>query len=171
MQDWVWVIQLLSAVGVAAAAVFAWRSSKAAGKSVEATENTVKAQIVFQITSNYSSAEMGASVKNLHDWESIHGVDSKKEFDEGLRGKGDTDAKRLDGDRRRVAHYFHQIKNLLDCRVIDENFVKKLVKPDQIDTLLDIVEPLAEVKDPDYDHSTFDTFRRIYRGGKNNKES
>ncbi len=61
-----------------------------------------------------------------------------------------------------MSHYFHQIKALLDCGVVDENFVKKLVKSDQVDTLLDIVEPLEKAKSEDYDHSTFDLFRKLY---------
>ncbi len=168
MQDWVWVIQLLSAVGVAAAAFFAWQSSKAAGKSAaaadksaEATENTVKAQIVMEITSTYSSSDMGESVKRLHDWKRQYPQDFAQLFEKGLREPNNI-TEQLDGDRRKVAHYFHPIRAMLDCGVVDEDFVRKLVKPDQVDILLDVVEPLVKAKDPNYDHSTFDTFRRIY---------
>ena len=172
MQDWVWVIQLVSALGVATAAVFAWRSSKvaqesakAANKSAEATENTVKAQIVIQITSTYSSPEMFESVKRLHDFKRKWEPEFGKIFQQLLENKKH-DPKytaQVDADRRRVSHYFHQISAMLDCGVIDEDFVKKLVKPDQVDTLLEVVEPLEAAKNLDYDHSTFDTFRRIYR--------
>ena len=162
MQDWVLVIQLLSAVGVAAAALFAWRSSKAAGKSVEATENMVKAQIVVQITSTYSSSDMDESIKRLHNWRGKHPQDFAQLFEKGLR-EPNSITEQLDEDRRRFSHYFHQIRAMLDCEVVDESFVRKLVKPDQVDTLLDVVEPLEKAKNPNYDHSTFDLFRSMYR--------
>lgn len=141
MQNWVWVIQLISAIGVGAAAFFAWRSSKTASKAAEATENTVKAQIVSQITSTYSSTDMGESVKRLHNWRNKHPQDFAQLFEKGLREPNNI-TEQLDEDRRRVSHYFHQIRTMLDCEVIDEDFVGKLVKPDQVDTLLDVVKPL-----------------------------
>ncbi len=163
MQDWVWVIQLLSAVGVATAAVFAWRSSKAAGKSAEATEKTVLAQIVIQITDTYSSPDMDEAIKYLHNWKDGHGTEFAKIFSNRLAEGGHSDAEQLDKHRRRYSHHFHQIKTMLDCEVVNEDFVGKLVKPSQVDTLLDVVEPLEKAKGLDYDHSTFDLFRRIYR--------
>jgi len=171
MEEWGSLILLAGVIVAAVAAIAAWRSSKAAGKSVEATKNTVKAQIVMLITGTYGSEKMFESIKKLHDWRRGHGEKFAEVFGSRLKEKGHTDAEQLDGDRRRVSHFFHQIRAMLDCEVVDENFVKKLIKSNQVDTLLDVVEPLAKAKDPEYDHSTFDTFRRIYRGGKDNEES
>ena len=163
MKEWAWLIALIGSLGAIGAAVGAWKSAKA-------TRRTVLAQIVTQITSTYSSSDMGESIKRLHNWRRKHPQDFAQLFGKGLREPNNI-TEQLDKDRRRVSHYFHQISAMLDCGVVDENFVKKLVKPDQVDTLLDVVEPLLKEKNPDYDHSTFDTFRRIYRGGKDNKES
>ena len=156
MEEWGWLIALVGSLGAAGAAIAAWKSAKA-------TRKTVLAQIVIQITGTYSSPEMFESIKNLYDWKRGHGTDFATVFGNRLRDRGHADAVRLDGDRRRVSHYFHQIRALLDCGVVNENFVKKLVKSDQVDTLLDIVEPLEEAKNSNYDHSTFDIFRKIYR--------
>jgi hypothetical protein len=153
-----WLIPLIGSLGAVGAAIAAWRSAKA-------TRKTVLAQIVIQITSVYGSEEMGESIKRLHAFKHKYKEGSDDIFSELLNRPEKemrTYAKQLDGDRRRVSHYFHQIKSLLDCRVVDENFVKKLIKSDQVDTLLDVVEPLEKAKKTDYDHSTFDTFRRIY---------
>ncbi len=150
-----WIISIIGATGAVCAAIAAWRSAKA-------TRKTVLAQIVMQITSAYSAPDMGESVKRLHDWRNKHPQDFAQLFEKGMREPNNiTD--QLNEDRRRVSHYFHQIKSLLDCGVVDEDFVKKLVQPDQVDTLLDVVEPLEKAKDPNYDHSTFDSFRKIYR--------
>ena len=61
-----------------------------------------------------------------------------------LRDRGHTDAERLNGDRRRVSHYFHQISAMLDCGAVDTDFIKKLIKKDQVDTLLDIAKGLLK---------------------------
>ena len=158
MQEWGWLIALVGSLGAVGAAVGAWKSAKS-------TKKTVLAQIVMQITSTYSSDEMFESVKKLHNWKRGQGTEFAKVFANRLKERGHTDAEQLDGDRRRVSHYFHQIRALLDCGVVNENFVKELVKPDQVDTLLDVVQPLAEAKDPKCDKSTFDLFRKIYRRG------
>lgn len=164
MEEWMWLMigsigTGVAVVGAAFAAFFSWRSSKAAKK-------TVLAQIVMQITSAYGSEEMGESIKRLHAFKRKYGEGFADIFSVLLNKPEKemrTYAKQLDSDRRRVSHYFHQINSLLGCGVVNENFVKKLVKPDQVDTLLDVVEALEKAKNPDYDHSTFDTFRRIYR--------
>ena len=107
---------------------------------------------------------MFESVKRLHDFKRKWEPEFGQIFKQLLQNKKyDLEyVAQVDAGRRRVSHYFHQIKALLDCGVVDENFVKKLVKSDQVDTLLDVVQPLEKAKNPDYDHSTFDTFRRLY---------
>jgi hypothetical protein len=153
-------ITAVAALGALGAVVAAIGSCKSATE----TRKTALAQIVIQITSTYSSSDMGESVKNLHNWKKKHPEDFAQLFNKGLAEPNNI-TKQLDEDRRRVSHHFHQIEAMLDCGVIDEDFVRKLVKPDQVNTLLDIVEPLEKVKNPDYDHSTFDSFRRIYPKG------
>ncbi len=80
----------------------------------------------------------------------------------------------IDKDRRRYSHHFHKIRLLLDSGVVSESFVKKVVSSGQVNFLLEVIEPLEEALNPNYNHSTFDTFRRIYqkddiRGGKTNE--
>ncbi len=151
-------VAALAALGAVVAAIGSW-------KSAHETRKTSLAQILLQITDAYGSEEMNESIKRLYAHKDKYDEDFARVFSQLLSSKEkeqSTYAKQLDGDRRRVSYYFHQIKSLLDCGVIDENFVRKLVKSDQVDTLLDIVEPLEKARNEDYDHSTFDTFRRIY---------
>ena len=154
MEEWAWLIALIGSLGAVGAAVGAWKSAKA-------TRKTVLAQIVTQITSAYSSSDMGESVKRLHNWRKEHPQDFAQLFEKGLREPNNI-VEQLDEDRRRVSHYFHQIRAMLDCGVIDEYFVRKLVKPDQVNTLLDIVLPLEEAKNPNIDRSTFEALSKIY---------
>jgi len=138
MEIWMWLIPLLGSLGAIGAAVAAWKSARA-------TRKTTLAQIVIQITGTYSSSDMGESVKRLHNWRKQHPQDFAQLFEKGLREPNNI-TEQLDEDRRRVSHYFHQIRAMLDCGVVDEKFVKKLVKPDQVDTLLDAVQPLEGAK-------------------------
>ena len=159
MEIWMWLIPSIGSLGAIGAAVAAWKSARA-------TRKTTLAQIVIQITSAYGSEEMDGSLKRLYAFKRKYEKGFDDIFSELLnRPKRElrTYANQLDSDRRRVAHYFHQIRAMLDCKVVDEKFVKKLIKSDQVDTLLDVIEPLEKAKDPNYDHSTFDTFRKIYR--------
>jgi len=156
MQNWVWVIQLISAIGVGAAAFFAWRSSKA-------TENTGLAQILMQITDAYSSPEMLSGMLNLRSWQKKHQTGFAKIFAE-MRNDRDEYAKieQIEKDRRRYSHHFYKIWLLSDRGLVNKNFVKKVAPRGQVDFLLEIIEPLEEAINPNYDHSTFDYFRGIY---------
>ena len=148
---------IIAAIGAVIAAFGAWRSASE-------TRKAAQAQIVIKITSTYSSTEMFESVKRLHNFKRKWEPEFGEVFKQLLQNKNvDPDyITQVDTDRRRVSHFFYQVKVLLDCCVVDENFVKKLIKPDQVETLLDVVEPLEKAKNTDYDYSTFDTFRKIY---------
>lgn len=147
-------VTALAAIGAFIAAIGSWKSARE-------TRKTSLAQIVMQITGSYSSSDMGESVKRLHDWKRQHPQDFAALFKKGLRETNNI-TNQLDEDRRRVSHYFHQINTLLECGIIDMNFVKIIVKSDQVSTFLDVVEPLQEAKNQEYDHSAFNAFRKIY---------
>lgn len=159
-----WLISLIASLGAVGAALAAWRSAKE-------TQKTVLAQILMQITDAYSSPEMLSGMLNLRNWQQQHGPDFAKKFGE-MRRNDYSKVEQVDKDKRRYSHHFHKIRLLLDSGVVSESFVKKVVSPGQVDFLLEVIEPLEEAINPNYDHSTFDTFRRIYRkddirGGKN----
>ena len=155
MEEWIiWVISLIGSLGAVGAALAAWRSAKE-------TRKTVLAQILMQITDAYSSPEMLSGMLNLRKWQQQHGSDFAKKFGE-IRRSDYSKIEQIDKDRRRFSHHFHKIKLLLDSGVVNESFVKKVVSPDQVDFLLELIEPLEEALNPNYDHSTFDTFRKVY---------
>jgi len=164
MEKWIWLISLIGSLGAVGAALAAWRSAKE-------TQKTVFAQILMQITDAYSSPEMLSGMLNLLNWQRQNGLDFAKKFGE-MRRTDYSKIKQIDKDRRRYSHHFHKIRLLLDSGVVSEGFVKKVVSSGQIDFLLEVIEPLEEALNSNYNHSTFDTFRRIYhkddtRGGTN----
>ena len=155
MEEWMWLIPVIGSLGAVGAALAAWRSAKE-------TQKTVLAQILIQITDAYSSPEMLSGMLNLRNWQQQHGLDFATKFGE-MRRSNYSKVEPIDKDRRRYSHHFHKIRLLLDSGVVSESFVKKVVSSDQVDFLLEVIEPLERELNPSYDHSTFDTFRRLYR--------
>jgi len=154
MEEWMWLISLIGSLGAVGAALAAWRSAKE-------TQKTVLAQILMQITDAYSSPEMLPGMLRLRNWQQQHGSDFAKKFGE-MRRSDYSEIEQIDKDRRRYSHHFHKIRLLLDAGVVNESFVKKVVSHDQVDFLLEVIEPLEEALNPNYNHSTFDAFRRMY---------
>jgi len=154
MEEWILIISLIGSLGAVGAALAAWRSAKEAQK-------TVLAQILMQITDAYSSPEMLSGMLNLRKWQQQHESDFVKKFGE-MRRNDYSKIEQIDKDRRRYSHHFHKIRLLLDSGIVNQSFVKKIISPGQVDFLLEVIEPLEEAISPNYDHSTFDNFRRIY---------
>ncbi len=153
VRDWLWLISLLGAVGAIGAAVAAWESAKE-------TRKTSLAQIIMQITDVYSSPEMLEGMRNLR-WQQENVPDFAKKFGE-MRNKDYSKVAPTDKARRMYAHYFHKIKLLLDTGLVTGNFVKKVVTSGQVDFLLEVIEPLEEAMNPNYDRSMFNTFKKLY---------
>lgn len=158
MTDWLWLISMTGALGAIGAAFAAWKSAKE-------TRKTSLAQIVMQITDAYSSPEMLEGMVNLR-WQQQNVADFAKKFGE-TKNTDYSKVALIDKARRMYAHYFHKIKLLLDTGLINERFVKKVVTSGQVDFLLEMIEPLEEAMNSNYDRSMFDTFRKLY--GKDGK--
>jgi hypothetical protein len=156
MEEWEWPILLIGLIIAACAAIAAWRSARA-------TEKTGLAQILMQITDAYSSPEMLSGMLNLLKWQNEHQKDFAAKFAEVRRDKGEyAKIKNLDEDRRRYSHHFHKIRLLSNRGLVNKSFVKKVASREQVDFLLEVIEPMERAMNPKYDHSTFDFFRNIY---------
>ena len=153
-----WLISLIGSLGAFFAALAAWRTA------IE-TRKTVLVQILLQITDTYSSPEMLEAMQNLRKWKEQNGPDFAKLFGQ-LRHQNYERIEQLDKDRRRISHYFYRIKLLLQAGLLNKNLVKELVTEKQVDFLLKIIEPLERVIDPNYDFSTYDTFKKLFNKDK-----
>jgi len=156
MEEWQLPILLLGLIIAACAAIAAWRSARA-------TEKTGLAQILMKITDAYSSPEMLSGMLNLRKWQKEHPGDFAAKFAEMRNDKDEyAKIKNLDEDRRRYSHHFYKIWLLSDRGLVNKSFVKKVATREQVDFLLEVIEPLELEINPKYDHSTFDFFRNIY---------
>jgi len=156
MEDWGFLILIIGLIIAACAAIAAWRSARA-------TEKTGLAQILMKITDAYSSPEMLSGMLNLRKWQKEHPDDYDTKFAKMRNDKDEYPKIRIfDEDRRRYSHHFYKIWLLSDRGLVNESFVKKVATREQVDFLLEVIEPLERATNPKYDHSPFDFFRNIY---------
>jgi hypothetical protein len=157
------IIAIFTAIAAVSAAVSAratWKYTretekiaKSAENSAKETEKIVMAQIINQIRDSFSSPEMSIAMNSLKDLKSDNGVHYPSNI---------TLANMIDEHRRIYSHLFHKLKILLDSNCISEDFINKIIYQDEVYLLLNIVEPLEQEKNPDYNKSTFETFRKIF---------
>lgn len=160
-------LALITAIGAALAAYAAWKSAKE-------TKKIVLAQIINDIRDQFNSSDLGDCIKKLNNYRCHHGQDIEDQFFAGLalaerpdNGIGPTEEIDVDRCRRIYSHIFHKLKILLDSGCIDIIFIKKIIYRDEVDLLLNIIEPLERTKaqfiKKEFNSATFDAFREIFR--------
>jgi hypothetical protein len=154
--DWLGIVSSIGSVGAIAAAIAAWRYARE-------TRKTYHAQIVLALTESYSSPKMHDAMKNLR-WYKENTPDFMERF--ARKDLNESAMSSIDSNRRLYAHYFHRLRILLTTSTIDETFLKRIVSPDQVDFLFEIIEPLDKAANPDYDTSTYEIFRKLYNRNK-----
>lgn len=163
MEKLAWIISLIGSLGAAAAAIAAWQSAKE-------TRKAVITQIILEMVGYYGSQEMLSCMWSLRNWKEDHGINFAEKFAEKRRNDY-AEIKHIDNCRRLYTHHFLKIKQLLDLGIVNKNIVEKIVSPVQVSFLLEVVEPLEQAINPNYDTSTFDTFRRMYKDKLNALQS
>ena len=103
------------------------------------TKDTIHSQILLQLSRDYASDDMLMAMKSLRKWHNDHGENFVERFLEKL---GEDVNWKNDLYRRRISHHFYQIYLLKQSNVIDDNFLKSLVKQGKIDFFLEVIKPL-----------------------------
>lgn len=136
----------------------------------------------LQIRNGFASEEMGIAMTRLGKFGRECGNDYHqiaKRFGEMLKKLPDEDIpdeklteeeyniRYLNRSRRKYSHYFYGIYNLSD--EVFSNFIKKIVSVDEVQLLLEVVEPMEKAKNPDYNMKMINKFRKIFRKKLNEK--
>lgn len=161
MESWTWLISLVGSAGAVLAASAAWLSARATHRSAEETQKAIFAEIATNVLDAYSSPKMLSSKRELRQWQKEHGEEFAKKFAE-LRPERTDKINRIDRCRRRVSHHYYKIWRLYDGNIIDEEFVKVLMTPGQLDFLIEVNEPMERAINPDYNKEMFDTLCEIF---------
>lgn len=156
-------LAFIAALGAGIAAIAALRTAKE-------TRKIVLAQIINDIRDQFSTKQIDECINALKRYKNLH-EDIDAEFRSGLalieQRNMEVPEIEIDNYRRMYSYIFHKLAILLDGKCIDNGFIKKIIYPDEIDILLNIVEPLEKAKarflNKDYNPKTFDTFRKLFR--------
>lgn len=147
----------------AIAALFAaWEAKKTAEATLKTAEETRYSylwELFIQIPDAFRSEEIEKSIKDLKYWNETHGQNLPRIF---VEKRSDPSFESLEKYTMKYILLFYKIYLLLDAGIIDEGFVKIVVPRECIEILLNIVEPLQKVIDPNYNKLMFDAFRKIY---------
>jgi hypothetical protein len=120
-------------------------------------------ELVLDITKEYASEEMLNGILLIRKWEQEN-KEVEKNFAEefGKIRKSDYQKiKALDIARRKIAHYFGRIYLLKKNGVIKNKEIMKIISTGQIEILIDLIEPLEESIDSNYNKSIFNFFANL----------
>ncbi len=161
-----WLISLIASLGAVGAAIGAWLAARETRKTGTETRKTGLAQTTMGIIDLYDTPEMGVTLATLNDWHERYGSNSAKKFSEMY--PNDPEVKPYEKARRMFGHFFDRIVCLLDCGLVTEELVKKVIQIRRLRIFLEMVEPLEQIirdkrREEDYDYKTGDTLRRIFR--------
>ena len=153
LNQWSPLIVLFAAFATAVAAYAAWRSSNAAKKGIQA-------QILMNAFSEYASPEMDACIDHLYDYkESVPNNFVLSYYEKKNSPK--IVYSEVESARRIVSHYFQKISALQKAGIIKKDFVKLLISGEQAEILFELIEPLDEANNPNYDLGCYNLFREL----------
>ncbi len=155
------IVEHISEVISIVTAIAALWAAVAASDAAKETRQNTRAQIVSSLLDDYSKAETLDAILLLYSWEKQHGDKFLDEF-RRLRHAAYESVKREDRARRLLAHYFEKVYVLLKNNLINENLARYILSRSQIETMRNVVEPLEEALNPDYESNTFSRLGSLY---------
>jgi hypothetical protein len=81
----------------------------------------------------------------------------------------DEDFPKFDKYRRHIIKYFFQIYLLKKADSIDNSMMKIIIRKEDVDFLLNIIEPMELATNENYNRNFFDVFRILYPELSNHK--
>ena len=130
---------LFSSIAAVAVALATFFLVIITNKNIKATKDNVHGQILLQLSGEYASSEMLQAMKHLRKWQQDNENDFVKKFIDELDKKPNWE---YDQYRRKVSHHFYQIYLLWYSNVINDKFLRTLVKQGKLDFFFEIIKPL-----------------------------
>lgn len=119
------------------------------------------AGLFLKFVENYRVQEMRNALRTLRMWEAEHGAGFVEKFRERIK-KGDPKADAVDEARRHVKGYFiDSALGSYELGSVTLPFLQKVTAFAGINILYDIVEPLEQAINPNYDKSKFERLRQL----------
>ncbi len=147
-------ITLIAAVGALGAAIAAWSAA-------HETKRALQGQLLINVTDAYMRPEILNAMRGLRRLWREYPTEFAKKFLEQLNS-GSDNGNSLNHSRRIVSHHFLKIFRLRKLEFVDDTFVRELAPPDEARFLFEVIEPLEQIINQNYDPSMFDMFRKLY---------
>ncbi len=127
------------------------------------SKQALTAHVVDTIMRDYSRQEMFDAKRELRQYNDQFSNREKlfKAFRE-LRNTDNKEFERLENYRRIVSHHFLRIYYLKETGAINKNLMRKLSSKTRSRFYLEIIEPMEAGKDPNYNKSSFNLYRKLY---------
>ena len=166
LEGWVLIVQLIVVLILLVTAIIAGISARASRRAAAATEKSAEStlaalrmQCFAQLLDAYSSPKMLTDMLALVRWKDKHPSDWAEKYGKMVNDVDEREkVLEVHEARRHYAHHFYKIKLMYEEGYLDENLLSKLATPDQINFLLDTVEPLEKNLNPNYNDSTYRFF-------------
>ena len=152
------LLGLITALAAAIAAFASWKTAKE-------TKSLVLAEIINDIRNQFNSPEILECKLFLLENMPTHDLSTMSRIiittQEVYQGQ-DQRIKKLSEYIRKYYNLFHKITIFGDTRYISKKILRKVILPDELDVLFNVIEPL--VKDnSDYDPLIFKKYRTIFK--------
>jgi len=122
------------------------------------TQNkSFKANIILNLTDSFSSQEMNDAMKSLKDSLQQVLAGDVKGFPQSVTV--------FDQKRRLITHHFFKIFLLRKNKVIDDKILKNITQEEDIQLLINYIEPLETVINKNYNREMFDMYHDLLDRG------
>jgi hypothetical protein len=149
------VIAAVEALATVAAAFIAALAAREARNATREARNAVietrrasQVQIVGSLLDAYAELEILTAIKMVESWNE----------------KRITPDSEIDRARRRVAHHFQKIAHFAKSKLLDEDMLRIVATKEQVALYCQVIEPMENQINPDYDRSSFDILADLYGG-------
>jgi hypothetical protein len=146
----------IAACSAAMSAFLNWRSTRISTRIAQT-------QLYLKFRDQYSDKVMNDDLRNLRSWKELHGNKFSAKWKEKFIER-DSDAIVVDAARRRVKNFFQAIAEIYQDGLISKSLAIRLLEFQGIDILYEIVEPLEEALNRDYNKSKFDLLKALKDG-------
>jgi hypothetical protein len=152
-----------TAIFAALTALFTAIAAGASWSTVRRMREAMEASALVELAQAFGSFEMTKAHDILSPWRGKVGGGLPIDF-VLTRKVGTEGTERINEARRKVAHHYQLIFNLVRIRrsKISDEFVKALVSRDQALFYREVIEPMECAVNADYDRESFEYFGRLH---------
>lgn len=134
--------------------------------TIDQSSKALKASLILNIADSFATDRMGQAMQSLRNFSDENNeIGIKTKFSELMKSKDENDKKefkKYNGYRRLVSHHFFKIWRVSKMGLINDADLKIFAPPDEIDFLLDIIEPMHQVIDEKkYNKSMYRDFEKL----------